>query len=65
MELFHDCDSSAEARGFKVVVHLPSYADYYETDWVHNIGRDAYFENNRPHSIEFWFHSIEKTEFLR
>ncbi|XP_075259394.1 uncharacterized protein LOC142351164 [Convolutriloba macropyga] len=65
VELYHDCNSTAEAREFKVVIHMPDYADYVITDWVNNIGRVAFDEDHRADSIQFSFHSIQKTEYLR
>ena len=56
VELYHDCNSTAEAREFKVVIHMPDYADYVSADWVNNTGRVAFDEDHRADSIQFSFH---------
>ncbi|XP_075253484.1 uncharacterized protein LOC142345348 [Convolutriloba macropyga] len=64
VEVYHDCYSSAEAINYSVVVHMPNYADYKQADWVHNIGRKAVSINPLANSIEFYFYSVQKTEYI-
>ena len=65
VEIFHDCNSTAEARDLKVTAHLPDYAHFVSADWNNNFGRSASDVDSESNSVGFTFHSMQKSEIIR